>query len=696
MSNSYSYKAFISYSHTDKKWARWLHRALESYRVPKHLVGTDTSAGSVPARLTPVFRDRDDLAVSADLSNRIREALVESEFLIVVCSPASVKSKWANREIEVFKKLGRSEQVLCLIVDGDPSAAGADDDCYPQALRQLYDNSGNLVDGNAEPMAADLRKSADGRSLALLKIIAGMIGVGLDDLRQRELQRKQKRMAAITIGSLLVAGVMVVMAINAVVARSEADQRRQQAEDLLGFMVGDLRSNLAPIGRLDLLEDVGQQAMGYFATVDVNTLTESELLKQSQVLTQLGEIRIEQLQYDEALAAFSEAYERSAALQQHNPLDGETLFNRSQAEFWVGFVHWRSGSLADAHQWLAQYRDSALELIAFDPSRDDWLQEVAYGHHNLAVLDQDSGDLESATAGFHREIEIWDAVLSRSDDAPGIERERADAFSYLGNVALKQGKLAIALGHYEQSTNAIRSLVDNDKDDARWLDDLAFAIQLMGETSALTGDLDSALSHIEEASGIFESLVLRDSANLNWLRGSIKPKITQAQIFAAQQRWTDALVVIEPSVALLEGIIDDGNADLNVRNQIASALALKAWVQKATGNSAGALDSIEAAVSELGIIEQSGRLNDERRGLYASLYVLRGEIHAGAGEHDAATDSWRQADDLLQKKARDSESPFLLDPWVRVLTWTDRKPQAKKVSDALQARRYQPLMPWPD
>ncbi len=696
MRDRYSYKAMVSYSHTDQKWARWLHRALESYRVPKHLVGTDSSAGTVPARLTPVFRDRDELAVSSDLSDRIREALIASEYLIVICSPAAAKSRWVNREIEEFKKLGRSEQVLCLIVEGEPSVAGADDDCYPQALRQRYDDSGNLADGDAEPMAADLRKSADGRSLALLKIIAGVIGVGLDVLRQRELQRKQKRMAAITISSLLVAGVMVVMAVNAVLARSEADQRRQQAEDLLGFMVGDLRSNLTSIGRLDLLEDVGEQAMSYFATVDVNTLTDGELLKQSQVLTQLGEIRIEQLQYDEALASFNEAYERSAALQKNNPLDGETLFNRSQAEFWVGFVHWRSGSLSDARQWLVQYRDSALELFALDPSRDDWLQEVAYGHHNLAVLDQDSGDLESASAGFHREIEIWDAVLARSSADAGIERERADAFSFLGNVALKQGKMAAALENYGQSADVYRALVENDENNARLLNDLAFGVQLMGETSALMGDLDAALSHAGEASALFESLVARDPANLNWLRASAKPKITQAQVFAAQQRWNDALAVIEPSVALLDAIIEDGNADLNVRSQNASALAVKAWVQKATGNSTGALASIETAVSELEVIEQSGRLNDERLGLVASLYVLRGEIQAGAGEQDAAADNWRRADELLQAKALASESPFLLDPWVRVLSWTDRRPQAKEVSDALQARRYQPLMPWPD
>ncbi len=696
MRNSHNYKAFISYSHTDQKWARWLHRALESYRVPKHLVGTHTGVGSIPERLTPVFRDRDELAVSADLSDRIREALIESEFLIVICSPAAANSRWVNREIEEFKKLGRSEQVLCLIVAGEPSVAGADDDCYPQALRQRYDRSGNLIEGRAEPMAADLRKSADGRSLALLKVIAGLIGVGLDDLRQRELQRKQKRMAAITISSLLLTGVMVVMAVNAIVARDEADQRRQQAEDLLSFMVGDLRSNLTPIGRLDLLEDVGQQAMDYFAAVDVSRLTDGELLRQSQVLTQLGEIRIERLQYDEALASFNEAYERSAALQRNNPLDGEALFNRSQAEFWVGFVHWRSGSLSDARQWMARYRDTALELQALDPSRDDWLQEVAYGHHNLAVLDQDAGSLTAAIAGFNREIEIWDTVLRRSGGAPEIERERADALSYLGNIAVMQGELLPALEHYGQSATAIRSLAERDKDDARRRTDLAFALQLLAETYALTGDLDAALSHADEASALFESLVARDSTNRNWLRASVRPKITQSQVFAARQRWDDALQVIEPSVALLQEIIDDGDADLNVRNQYASALAVKAWVQKATGNSEAALDSLEAAISALQAIKETDRLNDERLGLYASLYVLRGEIRTGVGARDGAADDWQYAHDLLQQKAQANDSPFLLDPWVRVLIWTDRKPEAEAVSDALQARRYQPLMPWPD
>lgn len=79
---SFKYKAFISYSHTDRQWAKWLHRVLESYRVPKYLLGSDTFAGPIPARLTPIFRDRDELPSSSDLTGEIREASQESENLM--------------------------------------------------------------------------------------------------------------------------------------------------------------------------------------------------------------------------------------------------------------------------------------------------------------------------------------------------------------------------------------------------------------------------------------------------------------------------------------------------------------------------------------------------------------------------------------------------------------------------------------
>ena len=104
-------------------------------------------------------------------------------------------------------------------------------------------------------------------------------------------------------------------------------------------MLGDLRAQLAKVGRLDVLEAVGDKAMAYFASRDARDLSDTELARHSKALTQIGEIRMEQARYGDAAAAFSEAYARSAALAARHPKDGDMLFERGQAEYWNGFIH---------------------------------------------------------------------------------------------------------------------------------------------------------------------------------------------------------------------------------------------------------------------------------------------------------------------------------------------------------------------
>ncbi|MGH6842697.1 MAG: hypothetical protein ACREDV_11505, partial [Methylocella sp.] len=54
------YRAFLSYSHRDAAWGKWLHAALENYSIDKDLIGRETSAGLIPRTLRPIFRDRED------------------------------------------------------------------------------------------------------------------------------------------------------------------------------------------------------------------------------------------------------------------------------------------------------------------------------------------------------------------------------------------------------------------------------------------------------------------------------------------------------------------------------------------------------------------------------------------------------------------------------------------------------------
>ena len=99
------YVAFLSYSHRNKAETEWLHRALERYSIPRKLVGRETAKGKVPARLIPIFRDRDELAVSSNLGGELKAALENSAHLIVIASPASARSTYVQEEIRTFKAM---------------------------------------------------------------------------------------------------------------------------------------------------------------------------------------------------------------------------------------------------------------------------------------------------------------------------------------------------------------------------------------------------------------------------------------------------------------------------------------------------------------------------------------------------------------------------------------------------------------
>lgn len=97
------YRAFISYSHADTSWAKWLHRALEGFGIDKDLAGRATATGTIPKSLRPVFRDRDDFTAGHTLSDQTLAALDGSAALIVICSPPAAKSQYVNEEIRLFK-----------------------------------------------------------------------------------------------------------------------------------------------------------------------------------------------------------------------------------------------------------------------------------------------------------------------------------------------------------------------------------------------------------------------------------------------------------------------------------------------------------------------------------------------------------------------------------------------------------------
>jgi hypothetical protein len=192
------YSVFISYSHADEARAAWLQQRLEAYQIPGSLVGRQGPFGLIGHRFARVFRDAAELSVG-DLSAEINEALGRAHALVAVCSPAAAASPWVGREIARFKTLASPPRIFPVIVGGEPHAQGkvgfsAADECFPRALTCKVTPDGEVLDEpDTEFIAADLRPGHDGEETGFLRLAAGLLGVGLDDLVQREKQAERRR-----------------------------------------------------------------------------------------------------------------------------------------------------------------------------------------------------------------------------------------------------------------------------------------------------------------------------------------------------------------------------------------------------------------------------------------------------------------------------------------------------------------------
>ena len=683
------YRAFLSYSHKDQSLARWLLRKLEGYRVPARLVGTRGYFGVIPARLGSVFRDRDELPTAADLGSTITAALDDSEALVVVCSPAAARSRWVNAEIQAFRASGRGDRIYCYVVDGDPASRDDENCCFPPALLAPD------VEGGPprEPLAADARSVGDGRERAFVRLVAGLLGVGYDDLAQREAQRRQRRVAATVGASFVITTIALGLAAAAYVARNDAQRRQAQAEDILGFMMGDLRKRLTTVGRLDLMRSVDDKATEYFATLDPRDLSDRALEEQARLLTGVGQVRLEEGNHDEALAAFREAHARSLQLHRRDPGNGQRLFDLAQAEYWIGDVALRQGRHEDAGEWLRRYRDSAIRLAALDPSNFDWQKEQAYGYHNLAVLDESLGRYVEAERAMSAQVGLYRQWLRERPQDLELRFGAANLFSWLGSLAMRQGHLAEAEPAFAEQVEAMRRNATEEPRNVRWQEYLLDALLLLADAQAQRGRLEEAGANVTRASAIAEALSAQDPANNYWRLSLGRVRLWQAQLSAVSPSAASSALAADAAVVLRAAHSAEPH-NRHVLNSLLRALHLQADLALALDDLARASEHLVAARA---LVEPAWRLEPSEvlRLWLARTRVLQGEIALREGAREASTDALIEARDLLLTDAA-PEVPFgRLDPLVRTLRLLDQPAEAAPYLQRLERAGYVPLRPFP-
>ncbi|MEO9090898.1 MAG: hypothetical protein ABI247_11270, partial [Rhodanobacter sp.] len=529
---------------------------------------------------------------------------------------------------------------------------------------------------------------------AKLKVIAGMLEVGFDTLKQREQHRRNQRLAAVTTMALVVMALTTALAVFALISRHDAQRRQAQAENILGFMLGDLRGKLATVGRLDLMVAVDDKATAYFGTLQPRDLNQHELEQQARLLTGIGQVRLDQGQDDKAMLAFRDAYARSSELFRRQPGNGQRLFDRAQAEYWIGFAFWRHGQMDNAESWLRRYRDSALTLASTNRANFAWQREVAYSQGNLATLDLARGRDEQAERIFHETYDLYLGWIKTHPHDTGLRDEAANIASYLGTLAMQDGDLAEARLRF---TEQVQDISDNrvaEPNNAQWKAEWPDARLFLVEIQAETGDVADAHRGVNRATALSEALTRQDPTNKPWQLQLGKTYWWQARLDsqAAAQQATDEALRAERIFTVAHAVEPKNSLALHWLAKSQILLGELAWRNGANGLATTWLSRADA---ELRPATASQQNKDAFPVLLAQLHLLQGNVAARRGDLNAARAAWFAAEQTLRKGA---EPPAFdhLDLLVRVLLAQHRDAAAAPYLTRLNQSGFVPLYPWPE
>lgn len=591
------YKAYISYSHKDESWGKWLQRALESYQVPRHLVGKATSVGDVPGRINPVFRDREDLSSANDLKDTVKKALADSENLIVVCSPEAANSHWVNEEIRQFARLGSADRIFCIIVDGEPAADGSVSACFPTALAEV---------GITEPLAADVRTWADGKRIAKLKLIAGLLGIRLDELRQRDLQRRRKRQFLAGLGI----AAAIVLAVSTLIARVSEKQEREKAEQLATFIV-DLGERLKTDADLETLALISAEASRHLQNLDPDKLSPETGQRVALALRQVGRVNDLGGKPEEAMAAYQRSRDLLAGLYEKYPDVSQLLFELGNAEFYIGDLHNQQNRYESAVEAMQEYHRLTLGLLESDPSNPDWMLEVSYSNNNLAAMQLDNGKgVDDATLGHVTEAISWmEKVVALKPDDQDVADVYATTLAWAADAELSACNVDLSMRFRKKVEELARRSSEDDPGNNQLKLHYAFALTGIGRLQVMLGQAGLAENNISRAISILQQLVAADPSNVYYQQelASRQNMLLRLMSETGQLEKANSLIQeLDPTFGLDKSV---SVRESEFREEHIDFLMSVAYVEFQLGNTESAYQYAEAALTQQSAMSNAGTID---------------------------------------------------------------------------------------
>ena len=540
-----------------------------------------------------------------------------------------------------------SDAILDAVVAGPPPPIDARTAGVPPDLVTIVTKAMALAAADRYPtakqLADDLKKFQTGQ-------LVGAHRYSTWQLLRRWGRRHRTPLAVAAVASVLLGTLGVVSVRRIVREQARTEQSRRDAEELMSFMLLDVRDKLTPLGRLDLLDQVAKKAVAYYDQRGDHG-SEAELRTRALARRNLGDVLAAQGHADQALAEYRASMAIAKTLAANDPTNAGLQLDLSNSHDTIGDALRAQGDAAGA---LAEYRVAlaiTTTLTANDPTNAAQHRQLSFSHNRIGDVLRAQGDAAGALAEFRAAMAIREKLAASDPTNADWQRDLSVSHDRIADVLSEQGDAAGALAEYRASMAIATTLVRNDPTNADRQRDLSVSHHNVGDVLRAQGDAAGALAEYRAAMAIRASLAANDPTNADRQRDL---SLSHNRIGDMMRRQGDvagalaayrAAMAIRATLAAIDPTNADRQRDLSVSHDNVGD------VLRAQGDAAGALAEYRVALAITTTLTANDPTNARKqRDLSVSRNKVGGVLRA-QGDAAGALAEYRAAMAIREKLA---------------------------------------------
>lgn len=471
--------------------------------------------------------------------------------------------------------------------------------------------------------------------------------------------KKLKFFISVLLSTCLIS--LTVLAYSFVEKNNQVAKTRNSAENLISFILNDLKGKLEPLGQLELLSLVGEKTRDYFKQAGTKNLTGKSLVQWVESLHILGEVNINKNDFPQAKKYFSQSNLVLSTALAYEPLKVELLKLKMHSDYWLGYLQYRKQNFISAETYWQEYLLTANKLIEIEPIKAQWLLEKSYALSNLGSIAKKSFMSDLAMEYFEQSILIKTKLTHLQPNNLDIRADLADTLSWQSEIYKQNGKLIIALDLLKNARNYIVEISTLQPDNYKWIEYRARLEHSIAQLFYDLNDLKLSDLHTSNTQSLLNRLILNDDLNLSYKIKLLWSYLLKIKILKHEGNIEQALLLTSTATKLINKFKTKNKYSNSIMRAHIYVLIEQAFLFKQLDQNASATALIDEALDIY-----NNDLNEGSKSNYLHAFII-------FNRHITSIDSNHFINDINERLYYDSARSL-------INTTENRTPSFKNIS----------------